>query len=156
VLTKFAARSRLQTVADIKEEAPEWGWVDEYGDEILKLLQPIDQAWHKENEKKKAENKAKHARVTEENRVRRYEERLASARQETARRRAAAASSHRPVLEAVCPLPQQVYYPTPAFGVQYPLTYPFHYAAAAQVPHHPYLGVPYPQYLSYLLYQHVP
>jgi superfamily II DNA/RNA helicase len=77
VLTKIASRARLKTFADIKEELLDWIWVDEYGNEALQVLVPIDAAWNEENEREKAERKAKKARVTKENQKKRYEERLA-------------------------------------------------------------------------------
>ncbi|KAI9451132.1 hypothetical protein F5148DRAFT_1152557 [Russula earlei] len=51
---------------DIKEEILEWIWADEYGEAVLKLLEPIDQLWCKENEQEKAENKAKQSKVSAE------------------------------------------------------------------------------------------
>ena len=59
ILTKIATHARIQMLNNIKKEIPEWIWADEYGETILKLLEPIDRSWHEENERKKAENKAK-------------------------------------------------------------------------------------------------
>lgn len=59
ILTKIATRAQIQTLCDIKAEILEWIWADEYGEAILKVLEPIDQLWHEENEQKKSENKAK-------------------------------------------------------------------------------------------------
>jgi hypothetical protein len=124
VLTKLATQARLKTLADIQERIPEWGWADEYGEEILKLLEPIDNAWHEENERKKAENKVKRAQLSEENRIKRNEERLLQARQATVQRRAAATTSqHQPV--HVPPHYLQVQYPVvqcPAYA--YSNSYP--------------------------------
>jgi hypothetical protein len=89
VLTKLASRARIKTVADIKNEVPEWLWADEYGDAILQLLEPIDLAWHEESERTKAEKKAKRAKISAERKVKRDEDRLAKARQATAQRRTA-------------------------------------------------------------------
>lgn len=88
VLTKLASRARIKTISDIKNEVPEWLWVDEYGEAVLKLLEPIDAAWHEENERKKTENKAKRAKVSADKRVKREEDRLVKARQATVQRRA--------------------------------------------------------------------
>ena len=83
VLTKIAARGRIQTVCDIKEKIPDWIWAEEYGEAVLKLLEPIDQSWREENERKKAENKAKRAKVSAEKKAIRDEERLAKVREST-------------------------------------------------------------------------
>jgi hypothetical protein len=88
VLTKLASRAKIKTVSDIQREIPEWLWTDEYGDIILRLLEPIDLAWHEETERKKEENKAKRAKVTADKKVKREEDRLAKARQATVQRRA--------------------------------------------------------------------
>jgi ribosomal protein L27 len=88
VLTKLASRARIKSVSDIKKEVPEWLWADEYGATILRLLEPIDSAWHDENERKKEENKAKRAKASADKKVKREEDRLVKARQVTVQRRA--------------------------------------------------------------------
>ena len=88
VLTKLASRARIKTVSDIKNEVPEWLWADDYGDVVLKLLEPIDSAWHEENERKKMENKAKRAKISADKKVKREEDRLEKSRQATEERRA--------------------------------------------------------------------
>ena len=92
VLTKLASRAKIKTVLDIRNEIPEWLWADEYGDIVLRLLEPIDMAWHEETERKKEENKAKRAKVTADKKVKREEDRLAKARQATVQRRASQGS----------------------------------------------------------------
>jgi hypothetical protein len=89
VLTKLASRARIKTVSDIKNEVPEWLWADEHGDAILKLLEPIDLAWHEEGERKKVEKKAKRAKISAERKVKWEEDRLAKAQKATAQRKAA-------------------------------------------------------------------
>ena len=88
VLTKLASRARIRTVSDIKNEVPEWLWADEYGETVLKLLEPIDSAWQDENERKKEESKAKRAKASADKKVKREEDRLVKARQVTVQRRA--------------------------------------------------------------------
>jgi hypothetical protein len=92
VLTKLASRAKIKTVSDIKNEIPEWLWEDEYGDILLKLLEPIDLAWHEEAERKREENKVKRAKVSADKKVKREEDRLANARQATVQRRASQVS----------------------------------------------------------------
>ena len=87
-ITKLATRARINTLADIKEEIPEWDRADEYGEEVLRLLQPLDASWNEENERRKSERKEERARVNKENRIKRYEEYLLHKRQETAHRKA--------------------------------------------------------------------
>lgn len=80
---------------DIKNEIPEWLWADEYGDTlVLRLLEPIDMAWHEENERKKEKKKkkAKRAKVSADEKVKRDEDRLTEARQATVQRRASQGS----------------------------------------------------------------
>jgi hypothetical protein len=133
VLTKLATRARLKTLSDIKNEIPEWQWADEYGEEVLTLLAPIDVAWHEENEQMKAENKAKRARVSAENKAKRYEIQLAQSRQATAKRRAeaaAAASFHRGILQPVAP---QYFHPAAPLPAQ-SQSLPTHYGHQAVPP----------------------
>ena len=66
ILTKLAKRARLQTVADIKKEIPDWIWADEYAEAILGLLEPIDREWHEEKERLKRDEKAKKAKASAE------------------------------------------------------------------------------------------
>ena len=86
VLKKLASRARIKTVSDIKDEVPEWLWVDEYGDLVLKLLEPIDSEWYEENEKKKEDKKAKKAKITADKKVKREHDRLEKSRQATVSR----------------------------------------------------------------------
>ena len=86
VLKKLASRARIKTVLDIKDEVPEWLWVDEYGDLVLKLLEPIDSEWYEENEKKKEDKKAKKAKTTADKKVKREGNRLEKSRQATVER----------------------------------------------------------------------
>ena len=83
ILKKLASRARIKTISDIKDEVPEWLWVDEYGDAVLKLLEPIDSEWYEENEKKKEAKKAKKAKTTADNKVKREEDRLVKSQQAT-------------------------------------------------------------------------
>jgi hypothetical protein len=92
VLTKLASRARIKTISDIKNEVPEWPWADEYGDIVLKLLEAIDSAWHEENERKKVEKKAKRAKISAGNKVKREGDRLDTAQQE----RGLASLAHHP------------------------------------------------------------
>jgi hypothetical protein len=155
ILTKLAKRARLQTVADIKKEIPEWIWADEYAEAILGLLGPIDREWHEEKERLKRDEKAKKAKATAESKEQRYQERLARKREETAQRKAlkTAAKVQKAISEgdwANIPV-----YPTQqngGFVAAYP-TAPNHVGVgtyAAQVPpssSYPQYGVPaYPQY----------
>jgi hypothetical protein len=80
VLTKLASRARIKMIADIKKEIPEWGWVSQYGETLLKLLEPIDSAWHEDNERKKEEKKSKQAKQSAERKAQREENRLIQAR----------------------------------------------------------------------------
>jgi hypothetical protein len=66
ILTKLATHAHLQTLQDIKNDTLDWIWMDESGDKVLQLLAPINQAYHKENEKQKAEVRAKKAKATVE------------------------------------------------------------------------------------------
>jgi hypothetical protein len=102
-LTKIATHACIQTLGDIKEEIPKWIWANEYGDIVLKLLEPINRAWHEENKQKKAENKAKQAKVSAEKKVICDEARLAKARETTVQHRAA--STSHPALQQVYPAP---------------------------------------------------
>ena len=81
VLTRLATRARLKSVEDIKEDMSDWLWADEYAEEVLQILTPIDRAWHEENERQKAEKRAKKAKHTSERQKVQYEEGLAKARQ---------------------------------------------------------------------------
>jgi hypothetical protein len=130
LLTKLATCAHLKTLSDIKNEIPEWQWADEYGEEVLTLLAPIDVAWHEENKQMKAENKAKRARVSAENKAKRYEIQLAQLRQATAKRRAeaaAAASFHRGILQPVAP---QYFHPAAPLPTQ-SQSLPTHYGHQA-------------------------
>ena len=143
ILTKIATRARIQTISDIKNEMPEWIWVDEYGEAVLKLLEPIDQSWREEIEQKKAENKAKRAKTSAEKKAIRDEERLAKARESTAQRRIA--STSRQALRQVYPVPvpptahypiQQ--YPHPIIPMQFAMAYPaLGYPPLSFIPYHP-------------------
>ena len=62
---------------------------DQYGEDIIKVLEPIDKGWIEENEQRKEENRAKRAKQTAENKIRREENARAARRQASDERRAA-------------------------------------------------------------------
>lgn len=143
ILTKLITRAQIQTLIDVKEEIPEWIWIDEYGEAVLKLLEPIDRSWHEENEQTKAANKAKCAKVSAENKAIRDEARLAKARETTSRCRAA--STYHPALQQVHPAPnhQNAVQPTMAMAY-YPMIPYYPYPMQHPVPGYPPLSfIPY-------------
>jgi hypothetical protein len=121
ILTKLAARAQIQTLIDIKEELPKWIWADKYGEVVLKLLEPIDRSWHEENERTKAANKAKHVKVSVDNKAIRDEACLAKAQEIASQCRALMS---RPALQQVYPVPNpsQPVYQVPNLSQQvYPV-----------------------------------
>jgi superfamily II DNA/RNA helicase len=138
ILTKLATHARLQTLQDIKNDTPDWVWMDEYGDEVLQLLAPIDKAYHEENEKQKTEARAKKAKVTVEKRI---------ACETTAQRNVLAPTTVQPMVPAYLYFPavqpMVPVYPTYPTSPTYP-TYPtYAYApgpgAPTTQPHYPAL-----------------
>lgn len=73
-LTKLARCAHLQTVDDIKTHIPGWIWVERYGDEVLNLMKPIDEAWVEEHKREKQEKKMKRAEDTSRRRQTRARE----------------------------------------------------------------------------------
>ena len=137
-ITKLATRARINTLDDIKEEIPEWDRADEYGEEVLRLLQPLDASWHEENERRKSERKEERARINKENRIKRYEEYLLRKRQETA---------HRKALEAYRRALMTVHTPGQYLGSNRVISYPVPGNSLGRVvvqqPYHVY-SAPYP------------
>ena len=66
ILTKLASCADIKTVEAIKGQIPDWVWADEYGEAVLRLLEPIDSAWKAETTAKAKENRAKKAKVKAE------------------------------------------------------------------------------------------
>ena len=128
VLTKLASRARIKTISDIKNKVPEWLWVDEYGKAVLKLLEPINAAWHEENKHKKAENKVKCAKVSADKKVKQEEDRLVKAQQATVQCRASqgvhgpqtSIQQHQPIFPVCFPLAAHLESPatTPCLSTQ--------------------------------------
>ena len=58
-LTKLATSADIKTVDSIKTQIPDWIWADEYGEDVLNLLKPIDSAWKAEIDAKAKENRAR-------------------------------------------------------------------------------------------------
>jgi hypothetical protein len=65
-LTKLATCADIKTVDLMKAQIPDWIWADDYGEEVLELLQPIDSAWKAELDAKAKENRAKKAKTVAE------------------------------------------------------------------------------------------
>lgn len=149
VLKKLASRARIRTVSDIKDEVPEWLWVDEYGDVVLKLLEPIDSEWYKENEKQKEDKKAKRAKTTADKKVKREEDRLEKSRQATLERRASLTTQTTQTTQA---------YPGPstqAYAAYHPNTHAYaayHPSTHAYAAYHPNTQTYYPSTQTYAAY----
>ena len=47
----MAACSHISTIKDIKNEIPEWDFVDEYGSMLLELIQKTDNIWKEDHAK---------------------------------------------------------------------------------------------------------
>lgn len=62
ILSKLAMQARLKTLDLIMEEVPGWILAKRYGEDILKVLEPIDKGWVEEAEQRKQENRAKRAK----------------------------------------------------------------------------------------------
>jgi hypothetical protein len=121
VLSKLATHARLKTRNLIKEEIPGWILADQYGEDIIKVLEPIDRGWIEENEQRKEENRAKRAKQTTENKIRREENARAARRQASDERRAA---SQHLQSSAISPTSQPLHSYTPGAA---PLAYPSYY-----------------------------
>jgi len=147
VLSKLASHARLKTLELIKEEIPGWFLADEYGGAVIKVLEPIDKGWVEENEQRREENRAKRAKRSAENKIRRDENaRVARRRASDERKTAQQASVSQPPQSYIIPnmsVAQQasVSQPLQSYAPHAnPLTYP---------PYYPY---PYYNYYPYAYY----
>jgi hypothetical protein len=61
VLSKLATQAQLKTLDLIMKEVPGWILAKQYGEDVLKVLEPIDRGWIEEAEQRKEENKAERA-----------------------------------------------------------------------------------------------
>ena len=68
-LSKLATHAWLKICNLIKKEILGWILADQYGEDIIKVLEPIDKGWIKENEQRKEENRAKWAKQTAKNKI---------------------------------------------------------------------------------------
>ncbi|KAJ3553996.1 hypothetical protein NM688_g3333 [Phlebia brevispora] len=60
-LTTLASKARIQTIADVKIEVPNWDFANKYGTAVLKILQEIDEKWRAEREAEQARKKEEKA-----------------------------------------------------------------------------------------------
>lgn len=51
VVTKLATRSHISTVEEMKEEVPDWDFVDTYGSIVLEIIQEADGLWKEDHER---------------------------------------------------------------------------------------------------------
>lgn len=73
ILSKLATQAQLKTLNLIMEELPGWILAKRYGEDVLKVLEPIDKGWIEEAEQRKEENKAKRAKQSAEHKIHREE-----------------------------------------------------------------------------------
>ena len=144
VLSKLAMLARLKTVDLIREEVPGWILAKRYGQDVLKVLEPIDKGWIEEAEQRKEENRVKRAKQSAENKTRHEENARAARRRASDERKAAEQVSVlqplqssstpsmtlapmsqplRPYTPAAAPLSYPSYYPYSYYNV-YPYAYP--------------------------------
>ena len=89
IVAKLAVRPNILTIDDLKNEVPNWEFVDDYGAAILELIQKTDNVWKEEHAQKIQTKKDIRKRSSIENKERREEERRMKKRAETAQRRTA-------------------------------------------------------------------
>ena len=173
VLSKLATQARLKTLDLIKEEIPGWILAKRYGEDVLKILEPIDKGWAEETEQRKEENRAKRAKQSAENKLHREENARSVRRRVSDERKAAEQASAsqplQPMSTPIIPMSQPLqsytpdatplalppYYPYPYYSVYYPYAYSHsqtvlnHDASSSQSPSyipgtHPYYMHPIP------------
>ena len=88
VVTKLAARAHISTLDDIKNDIPEWDFVDDYGSTLLELIQKTDDIWKENHAQELQTKKDLRKRRSIENKEQREEERRIKKRAETAQRNA--------------------------------------------------------------------
>lgn len=146
ILSKLATQARLKTLDLIMEEVPGWILANRYGEDVLKVLEPIDRGWIEEAEQKREENKVKRAKQSAENKIRREENARAARRRASDERKAAEqASGSQPVQSSsthvmpIAPISQPLRSYTPgAAPLAYPSYYPYPYYSVYPYPHsHP-------------------
>lgn len=84
VVTKLAARAHISTLDDIKNDIPEWDFVDNYGSTLLELIQKTDDIWKENHAQELQTKKDLRKRRSIENKEQREEERCIKKRAETA------------------------------------------------------------------------
>ena len=73
ILSKLVTQAQIKTLDLIKEEIPGWILAKQYGEDVLKVLEPIDNGWIEETEQRKEENRAKQAKQSAKNKICREE-----------------------------------------------------------------------------------
>jgi len=125
----------------IKVEVPGWVLAKRYGEDVLKVLEPIDKGWAKEADQRKAENRAKRAKQSAENKLRREDNACAAHRRASDKRKAAeqASALQPPQLSSVLIMTSalmsqlsQLYVPNAAYPSYYPYA---HYGVHPYYPH---------------------
>lgn len=144
MLSKLATHARLKTLDLIKAEAPGWILAERYGEDVLKVLEPIDKVWIEEAKQRKEENRAKRAKQSAENKIRREETaraaRLRASDERKAAKKGSASQSFQSSSTTVAPMSQPLQLCTPDAA---PLAYPSYY------PHSYYIVHPYYAYSFY-------
>ncbi len=146
ILTKLATHARLNKLDLIKEEFPDWFFVDEYGEEVLKVLEHIDKGWVEATEQKREENKAKRAKVSAEKKIQREENARAARRRASDERKAAQqASASQPICsysmntgqQALASQPLQSHTPPTIHSQFHPsyYQYPYYHYYPSAYPH---------------------
>ena len=84
IVAKLAARSSILTIEDMKNEVPDWVFIEDYGPAILELIHQTDNLWKEEHTQKIQIKKEIRKRSSIENKEHREEERRIRKRAETA------------------------------------------------------------------------
>ncbi|PCH45074.1 hypothetical protein WOLCODRAFT_19348 [Wolfiporia cocos MD-104 SS10] len=93
VLNKLSSKARLQTIEEVRIEVPKWVFTEKHWEDVRSVLKSLDGAHWSRVDVASGEKAAKHRKISEENRMRRDEERLAAKRATTARHRQAQAQA---------------------------------------------------------------
>ena len=113
-------QAQIKTLDLIKEEIPGWILAKQYGEDVLKVLEPIDKGWIEETKQRKEENRAKRAKQSAENKIRCEENACAA--------RCQASDKQKATEQVFASQPLQPYTPHVALsGLAYPAYYPYPY-----------------------------
>ena len=110
IVTKLAMRSHIDTLEDIKQEFPEWDFVDDYGSTLLKLIQTTNNIWKEDHSQQLQNKKELRKRRSLENKEQREEKRRTKKQAETVQRSIAKATQ----INAPSPWPTQPFLPHPS------------------------------------------